>query len=69
MIFTRQFHAENGGGHGFHIVDEKGRYVGVQSISEDRMKMNVKKAGIYRAIVTGDEVAGSFYISWNSENK
>ncbi|WP_146551486.1 MULTISPECIES: hypothetical protein [Rummeliibacillus] len=69
MILTRQFHAENGGGHGFHIVDEEGRYVGVQSISEDRMKMNVKKAGIYRAVVTGDEVAGSFYISWDSENK
>lgn len=66
---TQQFHAENGGGHGFHIKDENNRYVGMQRIAEDQFKFELKKSGVYRAVVTGDEVSGSFYVQWDITTK
>lgn len=60
----QQFHAENGGGHGFHIKGENNRYVETQRITEDQSKFEVKKSGVYRAVVTGEEVSGSFYVRW-----
>ena len=66
---TQQFHAENGGGHGFRIKDENNRYVGMQRIAKDQFKFKVKKSGIYRAVVTGDDVSGSFYVRWDITKK
>ncbi|MFJ8261094.1 hypothetical protein ACIQ4I_03915 [Rummeliibacillus sp. NPDC094406] len=66
---TQQFHSENGGGHGFYIKDENNRYVATQLIDDDQSKFKVKKTGIYRAVVTGDEVSGSFYVSWEIAQK
>ncbi|MGM9967684.1 MAG: hypothetical protein ACI383_09400, partial [Rummeliibacillus sp.] len=66
---TQQFHAENDGGHGFHLKDENNRYVGMQEIDEDQFKFEVKKSGVYRAIVTGDKVSGSFYVRWDITKK
>lgn len=65
----QQFHAENGGGHGFHIKGENNRYVGMQEMDEDQLKFDVKKSGVYRAVVTGDDVSGSFYVQWNVTTK
>ena len=66
---TQQFHSENGGGHGFHIKDDKNRYVDTQLIDDDQSKFEVKKTGVYRAVVTGAEVSGSFYVSWEIAQK
>lgn len=66
---TQQFHAENGGGHGFYMEDENNRSVAIQLIDDDQSKFEVKKTGVYRVGVTGDEVSGSFYVSWEITTK
>lgn len=41
----------------------------MQEIDEDQTKFEVKKSGVYRAVVTGDDVSGSFYVRWDMTTK
>lgn len=56
---------QNGGGYGFHVLDEKDQYVGMMEESEGKMKIHVQRTGIYRIVLTGDNLRGSFKVTWN----
>lgn len=58
------FKNTNGGGHGSHFLNEKNNLVGMTVVSEKKFKLRVQNSGIYRMIVTGDNVKGSFIVTW-----
>jgi hypothetical protein len=55
----------NGGGHGFHVLNDKDRLVGMHEDSSGFMNIHVAESGIYRIVVTGDDLKGSFEVTWN----
>jgi hypothetical protein len=59
-----EFNNINGGGHGFHILNEKNDLVGVTSGMDDEVILEAKDTGTYRIVITGDEVKGSFQVRW-----
>lgn len=59
----------NGGGHGFHVIDERGKMVGMSEESGGKMKIHVHKAGIYRLVLTGDDLMGSMKVVWSIDEK
>ena len=61
---SHDFKATNGGGHGFHVLNEKNKLVGMTEVSEGELKLKVQDAGVYRMIVTGDDVEGEFNVTW-----
>lgn len=65
ITMSHDFKATNGGGHGFHVLNEKNKLVGMTEINEGGLKLKVQDAGVYRMVVTGDDVEGSFEVTWN----
>ena len=69
LTLSHDFKTTNGGGHGFHVLNEKNKLVGMTEFSEREWELNVQEAGVYRMVVTGDDVKGHFKVTWNiSEN-
>lgn len=68
IIFSYDFINKNGGGHGFHILDEKNNLVGMNEINEQESQFKIKDDGIYRMVVTGDDVKGKFSLTWRIED-
>jgi hypothetical protein len=74
VTFYISFEQLNGGGYGYHILDEKGEYVGVteledtyeeyRGIDTNTIQFNAEKAGVYMLIVTGDNLKGKIDIKW-----
>ncbi|MEK5522098.1 hypothetical protein [Heyndrickxia sp. FSL W8-0423] len=64
ITLYHEFNNTNGGGHGFHVLNEKNKLVGITEVSEGVMKLKVQVAGVYRIVVTGDDVKGSFKVTW-----
>ncbi|WP_226666387.1 hypothetical protein [Metabacillus litoralis] len=64
LVISRDFFNENGGGHGFHVLNEKGKFVGMTEIAEDRLKFTARNSAVYRMVVTGDDVKGRFKVTW-----
>ncbi|MDV2884751.1 hypothetical protein RYX45_06150 [Alkalihalophilus pseudofirmus] len=66
---THEFNNTNGAGHGFHIRNEKNQYVGMEHISDEPslLQLNVGKAGIYKIVITGERISGSFTVNWTIE--
>ncbi|MEC2072536.1 hypothetical protein [Alkalihalophilus marmarensis] len=66
---TYEFNTTNGAGHGFHIRNEKNKYVGMNHISDDPflLQLNVEEAGTYKVVVTGYRVSGDFSVEWYIE--
>ncbi|TXC92980.1 hypothetical protein FS935_01945 [Metabacillus litoralis] len=67
IILSREFGNENGGGHGFLVKDDYDDLVGMTEIDDHTLKLDVAKSGVYRLVVTGDRVKGSFKIKWEIE--
>jgi len=59
---------KNGGGHGFHIKDERGIHVGMDGDSSS-VKLYAQKSEIYDVTVTGDKLQGGFMLAWRIERR
>ncbi|MCR2821254.1 hypothetical protein [Lederbergia panacisoli] len=55
---------ENGGGNGQHVLNEKGKLVPMYESTEERIKFKAEKSGVYRIVITGDDLKGSFSVDW-----
>lgn len=64
ITVSHEFINTNGGGHGFHVRNEKNKLVGMTEISEEKMKLKIQDTGVYRIVITGDDVKGSFKVTW-----
>jgi len=64
VILSHQFQNTNGGGHGFRIKNEENKLVGITELGEYKWKFEVQETGVYRFVVTGDDVKGGFQLSW-----
>ncbi len=64
IIFHIDWSNENGGGTGFHALDERDKLVGMSKQEGDVMEIDVRETGRYRIVVTGDRVKGSFTVQW-----
>lgn len=65
ITLSHDFETTNGGGHGFHVLNEKNKLVAMTEVSEGESKVKVQDAGVYRMVVTGDDVEGNFKVTWN----
>lgn len=64
----------NGGGYGYHILDNNGELVEMKELEEtygaygdfdtNAIQFNAEKAGIYILIVTGDNLKGKIDVKW-----
>ncbi|WP_339229307.1 hypothetical protein NSQ77_05220 [Oceanobacillus sp. FSL K6-2867] len=61
------FNNTNGGGHGFHVLNEINNLVGMTEVNEKKVRLKVQDSGVYRIVVTGDDVKGSFIVTWEIE--
>ena len=59
-----EFKNSNGGGHGSHFLNEKNDLVGMTEVSEKKVKIEIQDSGVYSMVVTGDDVKGSFIVTW-----
>jgi hypothetical protein len=64
ITIYHEFHNTNGGGHGFHILNERNHLVGVTEGIDNEVILEVEDAGIYRIVITGDDVKGGFNVAW-----
>ncbi len=65
ITLSYDFNATNDGGHGFYMLNGKNKLVGLTEVSEEVLKLEVQKAGVYRMVVTGDDVKGNFKVKWS----
>lgn len=65
---SHQFTPTNDGGHGFHVLNEQNKLVGMTEVSGDEFNWKVEDAGVYRIVVTGDDVSGEFMVTWEISN-
>ncbi|MCZ2259884.1 hypothetical protein [Sporosarcina sp. G11-34] len=71
------FDQMNGGGYGYHILDNNGEYVVMKELEEadgangyldtTAIQFQAVKEGIYFIIVTGDELKGKIDVTWEIE--
>lgn len=59
---------KNGGGHGFHIKDERGNHVGMEPDGDSSVKLHAQKTEIYDVTVTGDKLQGGFTLAWRIDS-
>jgi hypothetical protein len=55
----------NGGGHGFHVLNDQDQIVGMTEESGGKMKIKAENTGIYRIVFTGDGLKGSVTVTWS----
>lgn len=67
LTLTYTFTSMNGGGHGFHVLNEKNEFVGLTELDENVMKFTVPVTGVYRIVITGDDVKGNFNVTWKKQ--
>lgn len=60
-----EYRNRNGGGHGYHVLDQKNKLVGMTEVDEGKMKFTALEKGVYRMVVTGDGLRGSFKVMWD----
>ncbi|WP_044893624.1 hypothetical protein [Bacillus alveayuensis] len=53
------------GGYGHYVLNEENDFVGMNEVAEKTHRIKVKESGIYRIIVTGDNLKGSFQVTWH----
>ncbi|WP_045515850.1 hypothetical protein [Neobacillus niacini] len=63
-IISIEFINQNGGGHGYHVLNEKDKLVGMTEVQEGTMKVNAEDTGVYRVVVKGDDIRGRFTVTW-----
>lgn len=64
ITLSHEFKNTNGGGHGFHVLNENNKLVGMTELSENELEFKAMDAGVYRIVVTGDDVKGRFEVTW-----
>lgn len=58
------------GGYGYHILDHNEEYVGIKELEESEeedtqaIEFNAAQPGVYKIIVTGDELKGKIDVNW-----
>ncbi|MFX3635297.1 MAG: hypothetical protein ACE3L7_17535 [Candidatus Pristimantibacillus sp.] len=67
ITFSVKWFNENGGGHGMHVLDDKGDYVGMKSLGSNKQSFVAERTGAYSIIITGDELEGSVSVKWEIE--
>ncbi|RXZ80630.1 hypothetical protein EBB07_17900 [Paenibacillaceae bacterium] len=55
------------GGRGSHVLDQRGRLVGLQEIGQGRMQFTAEQDAVYRIVVTGDQASGAVKVNWEIE--
>lgn len=55
---------ENGGGHGYHVLNPKGDLVGLTEVDERMMVFTAHASGVYHVVVTGDDLRGGITVKW-----
>lgn len=65
------FVERNGGGYGYHILDSNGELVGMTELDKtyedyekNAVEFEAKKSGIYRVVLTGDNLRGKVNVKW-----
>jgi hypothetical protein len=65
ITFSVQFNNIEEGGYGHYVLNEENDFVGMNEVAEKTHRIKVKESGIYRIIVTGDNLKGSFQVTWH----
>ncbi|WP_432355600.1 hypothetical protein [Sporosarcina sp. A2] len=65
------FNEKNGGGYGYHFLDNNGELVAMKQLEEaygdydtSAIQFKAKKTGIYRLVLTGDNLKGEMDVKW-----
>ncbi|MBS4195973.1 hypothetical protein [Lederbergia citri] len=59
---------ENGGGHGQHVLNEKGKLLPMYESTDDYIRFKAESTGVYNVVITGDNLRGSFFVDWKIED-
>lgn len=68
------FDKNNAGGYGYHLLDNNGELVEMRELEETHddydthaIQFKAKKTGIYRVVLTGDNLRGKIVVKWKIE--
>ncbi|SET64071.1 hypothetical protein SAMN05216389_11831 [Oceanobacillus limi] len=67
LTFYTTFNNENGGGHGLYMLNENDRKIGMKERNENELQYYADQSGVYRIVIIGDDVKGSFTVNWKIE--
>jgi hypothetical protein len=65
LRFSVKIQNNNGGGHGFHVLNKDGDVVAMKEVDESTYQIKAAEKSIYHIIVTGDKLKGSFTVTWD----
>ncbi|TVZ78457.1 hypothetical protein FB379_12753 [Aeribacillus composti] len=65
ITFSVKIQNNNGGGHGFHVLNKDGDVVAMKEVDESTYQIKAAEKSIYHIIVTGDKLKGSFTVTWD----
>ncbi|MFE8699547.1 hypothetical protein ACFYKX_02800 [Cytobacillus sp. FJAT-54145] len=63
ITFKLDVSPTNGGGHGFHVKNDKGDLVGLED-SGNKMTFVAEYSGIYHIVIKGDDLKGEVAVFW-----
>ena len=64
LYITIHINNKNGGGYGWHFLDDNKSYAQVDIINDNQYILTAHQTGTYKIIVTGDRLKGSMHVSW-----
>lgn len=67
ITFRIQIHRSGDGGHGLHVLDRANDHVPMQELGSGTLAIHPEVSGVYRIVVTGDELQGSVQVTWEVE--
>jgi hypothetical protein len=69
VAFTIHILNLNGGGHGYHVLDPKGKYAVTKEGNDGKMNFEAEQTGVYEIVIKGDGLRGEINVDWEvSEN-
>lgn len=65
ITFSVKFTNLQKGGYGFHVLNGENDFIGMKTVNEQTYQIEAKESRIYRIIVEGDDLKGSFLVTWD----
>lgn len=66
LVLSENFENTNDGGHGFYVLNEKDRKIGMK-MNGNVLLYTANETGVYRLVFIGDDVKGYFNVKWEIE--
>ncbi|MBS4209974.1 hypothetical protein [Bacillus sp. FJAT-50079] len=69
VMVSLHIHNFNGGGHGYHVRNAKGKLVGMERSEEDELIFRAADSGIYEVVIKGHALQGQIDATWQVEDR